>query len=219
MNWADMLFWRRLPVADLAALATFVDEQSAFLVQKGIYEYSRARAGHYAKVLFNEREFLDALERSRWSAYPLGLAMVGEVVDGVLRGHAGSDSAHREGLRAFLLSVFDRYSAPESLGVAAWDDARSKLDQRLQLLGVHPPKRVIDIPEPYARTYWDMMPISKEVRTRDFPTTRSYLKVVLCNIHSELARRADVPALAREVEQMGRTAAHAGSFSPLAGEG
>ena len=30
--------------------------QSAFWLQKGIYEYSRARAGHYAKVLFREQE-------------------------------------------------------------------------------------------------------------------------------------------------------------------
>ena len=92
MNWRDLLFWRRPPIADLTALADFIDEQSAFVVQKGIYEYSRARAGHYAKVLFAESEFQDAVERSRWSAYPLGLAMVGEIVEGVLRPHAGADA-------------------------------------------------------------------------------------------------------------------------------
>ena len=53
-----------------ASLADFIDEQSAFLVQKAIYEYSRARAGHYAKVLFAEHEFREAVEQSRWRAYP-----------------------------------------------------------------------------------------------------------------------------------------------------
>ena len=43
------------------------------------------------------------------------------------------------------------------------------------------------------------MPIAKEVRSRDFPTTHSYLKVTLCNIHDELTRRADLPALARQL--------------------
>ena len=38
MSWRDLLFWRRPPVADLDALAAFVDEHAAFLVQKGIYE-------------------------------------------------------------------------------------------------------------------------------------------------------------------------------------
>ena len=69
----------------------------------------------------------------------------------------------------------------------------------MQAIGLHPPKRAIDIPEPYARTYWDLMPISKEVRSRDFPTTRSYLKVTLCNVHDELTSRADAPALARQL--------------------
>ena len=54
-------------------------------LQKGIYEYSRARAGHYAKVLFGEPEFIEAVDRARWRAYPLGLAMVAELVEGVLR--------------------------------------------------------------------------------------------------------------------------------------
>ena len=45
------------PIRDLAAVATFMDENAAFLMQKGLYEYSRARAGHYAKVLFREPEF------------------------------------------------------------------------------------------------------------------------------------------------------------------
>jgi hypothetical protein len=202
MNWRDLIFWRPLPVADLDALATFVDERAAFLVQKGIYEYSRARAGHYAKVLFSEREFLDTLEQSRWRAYPLGLAMVGEVVEGIFRPHAGDDAAqHLDSLRRFVLAVFDRYPPPESLGAVAWRDARAGLDQRLRLLGLHPPKRAIDIPEPYARTYWDLMPIHKEIRTRDFQTTHNYLKVMLCNIHDELTRRADVPALVRRLRE------------------
>ena len=76
-------FRRRRPIRDARALADFIDENSAFLVQKAIYEYSRARAGHYSKVLFAEADFHKAVEQSRWRAYPLGLAMVAEVVDSV----------------------------------------------------------------------------------------------------------------------------------------
>ena len=204
MNWRDLVFWRRPPIADLDALAVFIDEQAAFLVQKGLYEYSRARAGHYAKVLFKEEEFLAALEESRWRAYPLGLAMVGEIVEGVLRRHAGEDTGrHLHGMSGLVLSVFDRYPPPAALGEQAWREARGELKKRLQLLGLHPPKRAIDIPEPYARTYWDLMPIHKEMRSRDFATTHSYLKVVLCNIHDQLVNRADVPALAGQLREAG----------------
>jgi hypothetical protein len=198
MNLRDLLFWRRPPIADLNALADFIDEQSAFVTQKGIYEYARARAGHYAKVLFAEKEFQDAVERSRWSAFPLGLAMVGELVEGVLCSEPGADRALRsDKLRALVLAVFDRYPPPGSLSAQEWSDARAELARRLQLIGLHPPKRAMYIPEPFAKTYFDLMPIHKQLRGRDFSTTHNYLKVTMCNIHAELTRRMDEPALLR----------------------
>ena len=205
MKLRDLLFWRKPPISDLSGVADFIDEQSAFLVQKGLHEYSRARAGHYAKVLFSEQEFLDALERSRWSAYPLGLAMVGEVVEGILRPHAGSEQARQlEELSTLVLSVFDRYPAPAALDQQTWSDARAELARRLQSVSLHAPKRAKDIPEPYAKAYWDLMPIKKEIRSADFPTTRSYLKITLCNIHDEFMKRSDVQAIAAQLQSRPR---------------
>lgn len=201
MNWNSLLFWRKPPIADLPALADFIDLQSAFLVQKGLHDYARARSGHYAKVLFSEDWFIQALERARWSAFPLGLAMVGEVTEGLLRPHARTQSAQLEKISALVLSVFDRYPRPEALEESEWKEARLALSQRLQFVGLHPVKRVIDIPETYAKTYWDLMPIHKSIRSRDFPTTLSYLKVVLCNIHDQLQRRMDAPAVADQLSR------------------
>jgi hypothetical protein len=82
-------FRRPPPISDLDGLADFIDRQSAFLVQKGIYEFARARAGHYAKVLFSDPGFHEAAEIARWRAFPLGLAMVSEVVEGILRPYSG----------------------------------------------------------------------------------------------------------------------------------
>jgi hypothetical protein len=200
MNWRDLLFPRRRPIADVEALADFIDERSAFLVQKGMYEYSRARAGHYDKVLFAEKDFLDALDRARWSAYPLGLAMLGELVEGILRPHAGSDRLRQLGALTFLvLSVFDRYPTPAALDPQAWIRLRADLARRLELVGTHEPKWAKDIPDPYAKTYWELMPIKKEIRTPDFPTTRSYLKIALCNMHDELSSRVDGAAVAQRL--------------------
>jgi len=189
------IFRRKPPIRDPAGLGDFIDENSAFLVQKGIYEYSRARAGHYSKVLFAESGFRAAVEESRWRAYPLGLALVAEMVDTVLRPLAGV-SVTAGPLRELVLSVFDRYPAPSAIAPGAWEAARAELAERLMRIGLHPPKRVIDIPEPYAKTYFDCMPIHEKLRGSDFPTIRSYLKVTLCNIHDELTKRMDVGALA-----------------------
>jgi len=190
------IFRRRAAISDIEALAEFIDENSAFVTQKGIYEYSRARAGHYAKVLFREPEFREAVERSRWRAYPLGLAMVAELVEGVLRPHGADRVEQLDSLRALVLTVFDRYPVPAALGNQAWSDARADLSRRLQLIGLHPPKRAKDVPVPLAETYFDLMPIHEKLRARDFPTLRNYLSVTMCNIHDELTKRMDAQAMA-----------------------
>jgi hypothetical protein len=184
--------WRRPPIRQPAELAQFIDERAAFLVQKGIYEYSRARAGHYAKVLFKEASFAEAVERSRWTAYPLGLAMVGELVEGVLRPLADAGRmVHLDRLSTLILSVFDRYPVPGALGEGTWRAMRADLAGRLQGISLHPPKRAFEIPEPYARSYYDLMPIHRQLRASEFPTLHNYLKVTLCGIHDELTRRLD----------------------------
>jgi hypothetical protein len=190
------LFRRRPPIRDAQALAEFIDRQSAFLVQKGIYEYSRARAGHYSKVLFAEPGFQNAVERSRWRAYPLGLAMVAELVEGVLRPYAANRNRQLDALSALVLAVFDRYPIPAVLGEEAWSEARAELVRRLQLIGLHAPKRAFDICEPWAETYFNLMPIHQTLRRAEFPTIRNYLKVTLCNIHDEFTRRLDAAAVA-----------------------
>ena len=190
------LFGRRPPIADLASLADFIDAQSAFLVQKGIYEYSRARAGHYSKVLFGEPQFREAVETSRWRAYPLGLAMVGELVEGVLRPqNQDRQRVEQQALKRLVLAVFDRYPLPAGIGADAWREARDELAGRLDRIGLHPVKPAMDIPEQFAKSYFALMPIHKSLRGSDFPTLHSYLKITMCNIHDELKKRADIEAL------------------------
>jgi len=198
-NW-DGLFARPPRIDDAEILADFIDAQSAFLVQKGIYEYSRARAGHYSKVLFKEQVFIDALDRSRWSAYPLGLAMVGELVEGVLRPHAGDDPhGQRDALRQLVLSVFDRYPVPTILDAPWWSQARSELSRRLQLVGLHPTKRAFEISDPYVKAYFDLLPINESLRRSELPTIHGYLRATLCNVHEQLTSRLDAPAAVTSV--------------------
>ena len=195
----DLLrFFRRSPpIRDLAALAEFIDRNAAFVTQKGLYEYSRARAGHYAKVLFGEASFQAAIEISRWRAYPLGLAMVGEVTEGILRPQFGERRlAAVAALRDVVLDVFDRYPAPEALSKAEWMESRRELSHRLEFIGLHAPKAAKDIPEPFIDGYFALMPIHEKLRGSDYPTTRNYLRVTLCNIHEELTKRLDAPAIA-----------------------
>ncbi|QWG19054.1 hypothetical protein KMZ68_04025 [Bradyrhizobium sediminis] len=199
MKLFEKLFRPRPPIRGREALADFIDAQSAFIVQKGIYEYSRARAGHYAKVLFAEEGFAQSVEHARWQAFPLGLSMVGEMVNGVLTSQADGMQRREilDRLIVVVLSVFDRYPVPPSIGEEAWHAARNDLAHRLDLAGGHAPKRVMDIPDPLAEAYFAMMPIHEKLRGRDFQTTRNYLRVSLCNIHDEFVARMDRAVLER----------------------
>jgi hypothetical protein len=190
------LFRKRPPIRDRAGVTEFIDSNAAFLVQKGIYEYSRARAGHYSKVLFGEQGFRDAVEVSRWRAFPLGLAMVTEIVEGILRPHAADRAAQQRALCDTALGIFDRYPVPPQLGDDMWREARAALDHRLKLIGLHPVKPAKDVPEPYIKDYFDMMPIHEKLRGRDFETTRNYMRVAVINMHEEFSKRGDLAAVA-----------------------
>lgn len=202
-------FFRKLPpIRTTGELADFIDEQAAYLMQKGIYEYARARTGPHAKKMLFEDDFHRSVDRARWSAFPLGLVMVGEMVEGVLWPHSGENAEERRAvideLIDLVLSVFDRYPVPEAVGRDAWLDSRSEVALKLDQISMHPPKRVIDIPEPYGERYFAMMPIHEVWRSRDAPTTLNFLKLNLVNIRDELVKRMDAAAM---VEQLRRSEA------------
>ena len=51
----------------------------------------------------------------------------------------------------------------------------------------------------WSKAHWLLLaPIDapREVARARFPTVRNYLRVTLCNIHDEFAKRMDAPALA-----------------------
>ena len=108
MGFLD-LFRRAEPIAGRDAFMDFLDTQAAFLAQKGMFEYSRARAGPYGNVLFSDAVFLEELEKSRWVAFPVILAMVSEALEGALRPAAGD---HRDevllGVSAAALAILLR---------------------------------------------------------------------------------------------------------------
>lgn len=188
-------FRRRPPISEVTELANFIDQQSAYLVQRYIYDYTHARAGPYSKSLLGRPEFQQMVELSRWGAYPLGLAMIGEMAEGVLRPHARGER-FLGSLTQVVLQVFDGYSNVTALERSAWHRARDELASKLGQAGMHPPKLVTDIPEPYVERYFNLMPFDKELLTNDLPTTRSYLRLSLTHIRDELVTRMDVPAVA-----------------------
>ncbi|AXK81612.1 hypothetical protein DW352_14445 [Pseudolabrys taiwanensis] len=190
------LFRREARISGRETLVDFLDQQAAFLAQKGLYEYSRARAGPYGNLLFDEPAFLAEIEKARWAAYPATLAMVAETVDGVLRPAAGDRrEAMLRGVNAAALAAFDRYRMPAAFDAEAWAHLRQTLEHDLASIGLHPVKRVMDVPARYLDRYVEAMPIHEKLKGKDVPTIHNYLRTNLCHVHDAFVRRADVPAV------------------------
>jgi hypothetical protein len=201
MGFFDM-FRRAAPVETRDALLEFLDAQAAFMAQKGLFEYSRARAGPYGNMLFDDKIFLVELEKSRWQAFPVMIAMVGEALEGQLRAAAGERrAAILQGLTEGALEIFDRYPLPVGMSAEAWAALRDQLEQDFKLLSFHPVKRAMDIPARFLDRYVAAMPIHEKLLAKDIPTIHNYLKSNLCNVHEVFVQRANVAALVDALTQ------------------
>jgi hypothetical protein len=145
--------------------------------------------------------FQTALNRARWRAFPLGLAMVGETVESVLAPHAVSNRrSELDPLIALVLSIYDRYPKPAELTEEEWAAGRADLAQHLERLSTHPPKRIIDIPVPFAERYFAMMPFDKPFLTPDAPTARSFMQLHLVKVQEELINRMDAGGMVKQLQ-------------------
>lgn len=194
MGFLDWL--RKGPVIDSReGLLDFIETRAAFLIQKNIYDYARARSGPYFKVIVKEEEFRQSVERSRWTSYPLALSAIAEMIYGSLYHAAPVRPALVEGISRATLDVFDRFPVPEVLGEAAWAQARENLKHRITQVGLHPPKLVKDIFLPSARAIYDALPIHEELRKSDFEMIQNQLRINLVTMYDEFEQRADKNAM------------------------
>ena len=185
----------RAPVVDTRdKLIEFLDTRSAFLIQKNIFDYARARAGPYFSSMINEDAFRHAVEVSRWTSYPVGLAALAEIVRGVLF-EAADRKALNDAVSSATIAAFDKYPAPEVIGQEKWKQARETLLLRLQQIDMHAPKFAKDVILPYAKEIYDVQPIHEELRKRDFEMIQAQLRINLVNMHIEFEKRADQPRL------------------------
>lgn len=190
-------FRRPSAVTTREALEDFLDGRAAFVTQKAIFEYSRAAAGYLWQPLFDEEEFKAALERSRWLAYPLGLAAVAEIAEALLR-PACPDRAPDMlcGLQAMLDRVLGRHRPPASVTVSEWTAASAFCLERTGRLQARPVRAVKDMPDDIAEPMFLRLPLHEKIRGRDPVLLRNNLTASLIAVHDELEKCANAPQLA-----------------------
>ncbi|WP_436642547.1 hypothetical protein [Microbaculum sp. FT89] len=199
MGLLDM-FRRPPPIDDVGALEDFLDTHAAFLVQKCVFEYSRARAGIFWEKLFKEADFKAAVDVARWNGYPIALGNVVEMVEGPLRpAVVGAEAELLRRLIGLAEAVIHRYPVPEGEASDFWVVKTAWLRDRLAGIQLAPPKPVKDIPLDTARAMFDLMPIHHSLRGEDFVVVRNHLRSNLCRMAEEFGQRADAQALVADI--------------------
>jgi hypothetical protein len=193
-------FRRPPPIEDRASLEGFLDSRAAFLSQKSIFDYVRGRSGPYFSMIIKEESFKAGVEEARWKNYPYGVSIVTEMVHGILLPLTGEPVRLASVLRDLSLDVFDRYPVPAALGAEYWDNERKSLALRCEQIALHPPKQVMDIPVPFAKVFFDNMPIHEKLREQDFELIRNQLRVNLISMHRDFTKYADLPAIVAVIE-------------------
>jgi hypothetical protein len=192
-------FRRPQPIGDRAGLIDYLDTRAAFLTQKGIFDFVRATSGPAFSGLIREAAFSQAVDQSRWKSYPLSLAMVAEMVHGVLRPEASGATPLAEALQDAAWTVIDRYPAPPAIGAEAWAAARAELGVRVLHIGLHARKAVKDIPAPLAPEFFLNLPIHERLRRQDDVWVTNNLRINLIRMWEDFDRRAVVAALVEEL--------------------
>lgn len=187
-------FRQKPPIDTREKLIEFLDTRSAFLIQKNIFDYARARSGPYFSQIVKEAAFQQSVEVSRWTGYPTGLAALAEIVRGILFNETDRKPLN-DAVSSAALAAFDKYPAPEALGAEVWKTARETLIERLANIDSHPPKFAKDVILPYAQVLYDSQPIHEELRKNDFEMIRAQLRINLVTMHEEFEKRVNKSAL------------------------
>jgi hypothetical protein len=185
----------RPPVATLDELAEFLAAQTAYVAQRTVLDYCRARTGLNWEKIYREQPFIDSLEVCRWDAYVEVLAEVAELAVTVLRRQSPADpQAYLGGVAAAARTALLRHPVPGHR--TSWDAAFDQVEQHLAQSLLVAPRAVHLAGVGAADAIYAQLPIHPDLRPQDRDMFRNSMRFALCRVFDEMTRRFDVPALA-----------------------
>jgi hypothetical protein len=184
---------RAPPVRTADELADFLATRSAYVAQRSVIEYCRARTGPNWDKLFSEPSFLERLEVCRWEAYATVLAEVAELtLVRLRRDGAGDPAAYLPGLVRVARAALLRHPVPAHR--TSWDDAAESIGRHLARVLLAAPHPVHLLGLESAKAIFELLPIHADLRRQDRIMFQNTVRFAICRVFDE-TRRFDLPAL------------------------
>jgi hypothetical protein len=184
---------RSPPVTAGDALADFLAAQTAYVAQRSVIEYCRARTGINWDKLFLEPAFIDRLEVCRWEAYAQVLAEVAELALIRLRRDGAADpESYLPGLIEAARAALLRHPVPGHR--TSWTDAADAVERHLARALLAPPRPVHLLGLHSADAIFDLLPIHADLRREDREMFQNTVRFAICGAF-DATRCFDVPAL------------------------
>jgi hypothetical protein len=182
------------PVTTASELAEFLGAQTAYIAQRSVIEYCRARTGLNWDKLFAEPSFLDRLEVCRWEAYAVVLAEVAELALIRLRRYGAADpTTYLPGLVHAAHAALLRHPVPAHR--ASWADAADFIERHLARALLAAPRPVHLLGLHSADVIFDLLPIHADLRRQDRTMFQNSVRFAICGASDAMTHRFDVPAL------------------------
>jgi hypothetical protein len=182
------------PVTTGEELADLIAAQTAYVAQRSVIEYCKARTGLNWEKLSLEQSFLDHLEVCRWDAYALVLADVAELaLIRLRRDGAAAPQAYLPGLVAAARAALLRHPVPSHR--TDWSDAAGALERHLARATLAAPRPVHLIGLQSADAIFDLLPIHASLRPEDREMFQNSVRFAICGAFEAMSRCLEVPAL------------------------
>jgi hypothetical protein len=185
---------RRPTIAAPGDLADLLAAQTAYVSQRTVLEYCRARTGLNWDKLFKEEAFVQAVEICRWDAYAVLLPEVAELALIQLRRRGALDPrAYLPGLVETARAALLRHPVPAHR--STWTEASAAIERQLALALLAEPRPVHLMGFGASDAIFDVLPIHPDLRREDREMFTNSIRFALCRVFEEMSRRLDVPAL------------------------
>lgn len=190
------MFAKPKPIESRAELVAFVDSHAAFVSQKSVTEYCRSKAGVNWDKLMLEKDYLDAINASRWQAYIHVLddiivmfeAQLRPLFDGRLEDLANALVA----LESDVIKSHDIPIVPEG----GWSEHLHALKSRIGFLQEGPAHPVQETAKVSGEKVFEVLPIHGRLRHHDHELVVNSVRFLMLGAHTKMLALAEPERIA-----------------------